>query len=225
MKFNQVAFDMIRPMPPFKRALRDANRKNLKTQTRRVMDPQPNGCFASLEEYQTYSRLNNDWIHWNLVIADKYGEFYDEHGAVYRCPYGHRRDLRYMREPLYHGFGGVAYYQDDDRMVTNLLTGEPITWKWKVDVLSQLFMPKIAARTFKRYDFIRAERLKAITEADAMAEGVTASIVGSDLDPLKYRAGFQTLWNSINDRRGFVWDDNPYVWVIGYHDEFQEAAS
>ena len=42
MKFNQAAFDMIKPMPPFKAVLRQANRENKKTQTRRVMFPQPN---------------------------------------------------------------------------------------------------------------------------------------------------------------------------------------
>ena len=176
-KFNQAAFDMIKPMPPFKAELRQANRENKKTQTRRGMSPQPNGCYASLDAYRLDLDVLGEWIYWDMVIADG-NRFVDEHGNDYRCPYGYPTDLRYMREPLYHGFGGVAFYKDDDVMVTNLLTGEPITWQWKVETLSQLYMPKIAARTFKRYDFVRAERLKKISEDDAKAEGVTPSIAG-----------------------------------------------
>lgn len=63
---------------------------------------------------------------------------------------------------------------------------------------------------------VRVERVNNISENDAIAEGTTPSIVGHDLDYLKYRAGFQTLWNSINAKRGFDWDVNPWVWVIEF---------
>jgi len=224
MKFNQAAFDMIKPMPPFKAELRQANRENKKTQTRRVMSPQPNGCYASLDAYRLDLDVLGEWIYWDMVIADG-NRFVDEHGNDYRCPYGYPTDLRYMREPLYHGFGGVAFYKDDDVMVTNLLTGEPITWQWKVETLSQLYMPKIAARTFKRYDFVRAERLKKISEDDAKAEGVMPPLRKTALDSMKYKLAFQRLWDDINAKRGFGWNSNPNVWVIGYHDEFAKDVA
>ncbi len=223
-KFNQAAFDMIKPMPPFKAELRQANRENHKTQTRRVMSPQPNGCYASLDAYRLDLDVLGEWIYWDMVIADG-NRFVDEHGNDYRCPYGYPTDLRYMREPLYHGFGGVAFYKDDDVMVTNLLTGEPITWQWKVETLSQLYMPKIAARTFKRYDFVRAERLKKISEDDAKAEGVMPPLRKTALDSMKYKLAFQRLWDDINAKRGFGWNSNPNVWVIGYHDEFAKDVA
>lgn len=225
MKFNQAAFDMIKPMPPFKAELRQANRENKKTQTRRVMQPQPNGCFSDMAAFREYSKMIGDWIHWNLVIAQEDGRFCNENGDDYKCPYGYPTDLRYMREPLYLGFGGVAFYKDDDVMVTNLLTGDPISWQWKVETLSQLYMPKVAARTFKRYDFIRAERLKSITEADAKAEGVNSPLRKTALDHVWHRLHFQKLWDDINKSRGFAWDRNPYVWVIGYHDELEAVLS
>lgn len=221
MKFNQAAFDMLRPMPPFKAVLRQANRENKKTQTRRVMRPQPNGCYTSIDAYRLDVDVLGDWIYWDMCIADG-NRFVDEHGNDYKCPYGYPTDLRYMREPLYHGFGGVAFYKDDDVMVTNLLTGEPISWRWKVDVLSQLYMPKIAARTFKRYDFIRAERLKKISEDDATAEGV--DFIPTAPAALDHRTSFAGLWDKINADLGYDWNSNPYVWVIGYHDEFREVV-
>ena len=223
-KFNQAAFDMIKPMPPFKAVLRQANRENKKTQTRRVMSPQPNGCYVSRDAYRLDLDILGEWIYWDMVIAEG-NRFVDEHGNDYRCPYGYPTDLRYMREPLYHGFGGVAFYKDDDVMVTNLLTGEPITWQWKVETLSQLYMPKIAARTFKRYDYVRAERLKKISEEDAMAEGVKPPLRKTALDSMKYKLAFQRLWDDINAKRGFGWNSNPNVWVIGYHDEFAKDVA
>lgn len=230
MKLNQSAFNMIKPMPPFKAELRQANRENKKTQTRRVMQPQPNGCYASRDAYRLDVDVLGDFIYWDMCIADGKG-FVDEHGDDYRCPYGYPTDLRYMREPLYHGFGGVAFYKDDDVMVTNLLTGEPITWQWKVETLSQLYMPKIAARTFKRYDFVRAERLKKISEDDAKAEGITLQYPTRDVpgriggDVWNYRNAYARLWDDINAKRGFGWNSNPNVWVIGYHDEFAKDVA
>jgi hypothetical protein len=222
IKLNQVAFDMAKPMPPFIWGLRVANRKNLKTQTRRVMKPQPNLCFESREAYHQYSSTLGDWIHWNLVIAEGNG-FVNEHGDPYPCPYGCATDFRYMREPLYRGFGDVAYYQDDDVMVRSVLTGEAITWKWKVNVLSQLYMPKEAARTFKRYEFIRAERLQKISEADAVAEGVDyAPEAPASLD---HRTAFAGLWNKLNFERDFPWSSNMWVWVIGYRDALEDIRN
>lgn len=59
---------------------------------------------------------------------------------------------------------------------------------------------------------IGVERLQDINEADAVAEGTTPSIVGSDLDQLKHRAGYQSLWEQINGPGS--WAANPWVWVI-----------
>jgi len=63
---------------------------------------------------------------------------------------------------------------------------------------------------------VRVERVQDITEDDAKAEGTTPSIVGDDLDHLKFRAGFQSLWDKINASRGFGWDVNPWVWVLEF---------
>jgi len=63
-----------------------------------------------------------------------------------------------------------------------------------------------AAGNIRRVEIvsIRRELLQNITEEDARAEGV-ASVA-------EYRA----LWDSINDRKGTRWDDNPLVWVISF---------
>lgn len=51
---------------------------------------------------------------------------------------------------------------------------------------------------------IREERLQAISEADAQAEGVNSI------------AEYEALWRSINTKKGARWEDNPLVWVYEF---------
>jgi hypothetical protein len=69
-------------------------------------------------------------------------------------------------------------------------------------------MPKDAARIYLRVLDIRLEWLQSISERDARAEG--APFEGS------YKAGFMRLWDSINKKRGFAWENNPLVWSVRF---------
>jgi hypothetical protein len=215
MKFNQAAFDMIKPMPPFIYPMREANRAGRKSQTRRVVDK---SLYAFLEE--------NERINGHIDMDALFRET--------NSPYGHRTDLRYMREPLFKGEDGFAYYKDDlyvpirqedgyPRPITNtvgapvfhLITGEKIPWVWKVKTLSGMYMPKYAARLFRRYEFIRIERLQDISKADCIAEG----ILRLENVHSGYHQGYAALWDSLNAKRGYPWENNDWVWVIGYRED------
>lgn len=64
---------------------------------------------------------------------------------------------------------------------------------------------------------VKVERVQDISEEDAIAEGATPSIVGSpDLEAMRYRLGFRTLWDSINERRGYGWQVNPLVFATTF---------
>ena len=96
---------------------------------------------------------------------------------------------------------------------------------------SSLFMPREAARIWLEVTSVRVERLQEMTEEDAKAEGITsfwaephrdvapfigvAKELGVDLCSTR-RDAFQQLWNSINAKRGYGWDVNPWVWVIEF---------
>ncbi len=184
----QSIFDVMRPMPPFRPELREANREGVKSQTRRVMDPQPISTTGFWKG-----------LHWA-------NEDHFRKGAIELCKYGQAGDYCYMREPLIR-IGAYAFYKDDQKPVVSLITGEVVTWRWKNDVLTSIFMPKEAARSIYRYESIRVERVQEITEEDALDEGVTSP--GAKLH-------FRILWENINASRGFGWDVNPWVWVLGY---------
>ena len=94
-----------------------------------------------------------------------------------------------------------------------ICTGYIIDTRWGY-WRSPLFMPRKFSRINLLLNDVRAERLGDISEADAIAEGVMPSIVGKNLDHLRYRAGFQTQWNSINEARGHGWDPDLFVWVL-----------
>lgn len=99
--------------------------------------------------------------------------------------------------------------------------------KWK----RSIYMPRTAARIFLKVKNVRVERLQDITEEDAKAEGVTnywaephkdtPPFIGAAKEPGEYlcftrRKAFQQLWDSLNKKRGYGWNTNPWVWVIEF---------
>ena len=88
--------------------------------------------------------------------------------------------------------------------------------KWK----SSIHMPRAAARIFLRVKDVRVERLQDISVADCIEEGIPYKTV--DKFNLKYgnlthaQYLFMELWNSINAKRGYGWDTNPWVWVYEF---------
>lgn len=87
-----------------------------------------------------------------------------------------------------------------------------------------IFMPRWASRLSLAVESVRVERLHAITEADALAEGMTyegdeltkpTNFDGVRWEPIGARLKFTTLWDSINGKRA-PWASNPWVWVVTF---------
>lgn len=83
-----------------------------------------------------------------------------------------------------------------------------------------IFMPRWASWITLRVTDVKAEPLQDISEADAMAEGISTTPEGTgfiDLGPNSQcfptlKEAFQALWTSINGQAS--WDANP--WVVAY---------
>jgi hypothetical protein len=93
--------------------------------------------------------------------------------------------------------------------------------KWQPSI----FMPRWASRITLEIVNIRVERVQDISEEDAISEGVNPydhikkEIVSRDNEIIfsnAYQASYQLLWNSINAKRGYGWESNPWVWVIEF---------
>lgn len=85
---------------------------------------------------------------------------------------------------------------------------------WSNRARPSIHMPRWASRLTLEVVDVRAERLHAVTDDDALAEGVdrtNASIPGYA------RTRFARLWDSINgERPGCAWSDDPWVWRIEF---------
>jgi len=193
-----------------------------KTQTRRVVKPQP--------EYQLqYGMLEELWFDTddeNQVLT----------GIGWNCPYGKVGDLLYVRETFYAwGYWKKNGLTKTGKQKWKFIDDSDVIYKYEDSKphcirknsfrqfgwykRNSLFMPKAAARLWLQITGIRVERLQAITEADAKAEGVKwTSRQGyknyNDVEEANCfhfpSSSFKSLWHKINGPES--WDANPYVW-------------
>jgi len=138
-----------------------------------------------------------------------------------KCPYGKVGDLLWVRESFYkHSQNGNLFYYAADYV--NNEAWIHTSWKKKPSI----HMPKAAARIWLQISDIKIERLKDISEQDAIAEGVERIADGfknyAKLPKListlqcfdTAYVSFLSLWESIN---GYESSElNPWVWVITF---------
>ena len=175
----------------------------MKTQTRRVIIPQP-----------PWGKPYFNGAVWQTETAGKMLE-YQPHRIG---------EVLWVRETWVASENGYVYRAVD----TNA------SWKWRPSA----YMPRAAARIFLRVTDVRTERLRDITEDDAIAEGFEGipcdhlgmgSYACTDcmntgwLEPPT--VGFYETWEKLNAKLGYGCDTNPWVWVytfervIGSHNE------
>jgi hypothetical protein len=113
-------------------------------------------------------------------------------------------DLLYVKETHRKNADGSYRYLADYRDPNDVIGGKAaheIRWS------PSIFMPFAAARLFLRVTSVRAERLQAMSAADALAEGVEHR--GAPL------VEFQQLWDSLNALKA-PWASSPWVWAISF---------
>ena len=140
-----------------------------------------------------------DWI-WELQSADD-----DSQMFPCKCLYGNPGDLLWVRE-TFCGAAPCGYdARNDDGEYWYRATDEgQCMGPWSPSI----FMPKRAARCWLRITDIRVERVQSISDEDITAEGCEPEICNSAWDM------FCSLWDSINAKRGYSWESNPWVWVV-----------
>ena len=172
-----------------------------KTQTRRIVKPQPTTSF-----WEPYSCPDGRW---NWVMKNTgMGS-----GDPFRCRFGQPGDLLWVREAFreleYPTINTKADYRFDAEW-----RGDVDKYKWRPSI----HMPRWASRLTLRLTDVRIERLQEISEADAQAEGAPLELRLLDSVRLgataSHTGGFERLWESIHGPDS--WDANPYVWALTF---------
>ena len=115
-------------------------------------------------------------------------------------------DELWVKEPILRA-GRRIKYESDGAVIDQL-------WRWKPVRLPGMYMPKSLSRVRVRLTGFDVEPLQRISEADAIAEGLSARWIVTNVmsdKPFSYRDGYRYLWELLNDRPGQRWDDNPWV--------------
>lgn len=193
-----------------------------KTQTRRVLKPQPEP-----RDFRNTSPEAAKWFHdpvrGGMWIADGVAV------GPFKSPAP--GDRLWVREawtnladdPLsdlaMSGRTGIAYYADDADECC-------IPPRWRPSI----HMPRRASRLTLIVTDVRVQRLQEISELDAVAEGCrpffdhgnpreyvgpngTVHQMAPLLGPLD---DFRRLWNSLNAERGYGWEVNPWVCALTF---------
>ncbi|UYW74117.1 hypothetical protein OFY05_00745 [Pseudocitrobacter faecalis] len=168
-----------------------------KTQTRRVMKPQPEQCprgghWWPSNVFKTMLHVENEIQNgeggWGGLVGDA-------------CPFGKPGDRIWVRETFGDCGVRLVYRADTDdgaRCKVN---------RWTPSI----HMPRWASRILLEITDVRVERLNDISECDAKAEGAPTecTLIGD-----KHYPGFRSLWKSIYGDDS--WQANPWVWVIEF---------
>jgi hypothetical protein len=212
-----------------------------KTQTRRAIKPQPK-LYRDTE--WTYSK-RGFWSHYSAMLASDPTFFgwtvndpLPKETIYYRSPYGAPGDLLYVREgwkptnsklskaTYVHYRADAAGYNPEWNPSARIEIEHDFVGKPDDPWRPSIHMPKKFARIWLEVKDMRVERLQDISEKDAEAEGVSPEF---ELDLAEFQSnktnfceasthvlGFKHLWDSINAKRGYGWDTNPFCWVVEF---------
>lgn len=208
-----------------------------KTQTRRIVKPQP----TPITDEDDFKWRTNEKVYGNPPYwwASKGCEaMLGIHEMRYDCPYGSVGDLLWVREtfcigeiaagdhdpaekePLFVDQSSVAREEVvyKEYCISNDIGIEEVIWK------PSIFMPKSASRLTLEITNIRVERLQDISKQDAIAEGIEYESDSHITQRCKnYISGgrcpdpifsYHTLWQKLNGKDS--WAKNEWMWVIEF---------
>jgi len=172
--------------------------------TRRVIKPQPKPYLGYMTDYE-----NTGAIQCGVDYPDTDKDFV-------KCPYGQVGDTLIIKEtwasekrydhlkPSEIPNTAKIYYVD--KLIYSAGGYSLFTEMGKIR--SAMFMCLWMSRARPEITAVRVERVREISIADALAEGMKG--------PFTAISQFENLWDSLNAKRGYGWEVNPGVWVIEF---------
>lgn len=201
-----------------------------KCQTRRVVKPHiPNRVIKNIEFGRPPGFKEAAWI------VNYEGDITNYLGYI-KCPYGQPGDRLFVKETW-----KVSSFNDRTHALAIKFKAGGSTEAWFDDAKryeqfkkfyfkngwqSPYFMPKEATHIWLNNEGVRVERVQEINTEDAKAEGITEYIsqfklqfTEAESDIWRNRTSienFRILWDTINAKRGYGWEVNPWVWVVEF---------
>ncbi|EPG4008694.1 hypothetical protein I9Y56_002491 [Providencia stuartii] len=197
-----------------------------KTQTRRIMKPQPktneNGGLS------WPSNICQSMINIKDMMQDNDGVWAGIAGIA--CPHGRVGDRLWVREtwmpdaPRDGSWGDIEFYGCKDSTLNMIperfRSPEHCIYRasWKgpelVGWIPSIHMPHWASRIALGITNIRVERLQSISDDDFKAEGypLERALTGGSTDAFCW---FRHLWDSVS-KPDCNFESNPWVWVIEF---------
>lgn len=207
-----------------------------KTQTRRIVKPQPPTIEAvkakAGDGFDIFTRRHGSGV---FRVAGPVWAVRELMGREpdWRCPYGVPGDRLWVRETWCEADRRhrdrihipQAFYRadtlpdrdgDGERCRQDYIrAGYPYQWR------PSIFMPRWASRITLEVTEVRVQRLQDISEEDAKAEGVTLEPQPGRLNgkpatmhPFSHRQAYVWLWDAINGYGS--WASNPWVFVVSF---------
>ena len=169
-----------------------------KTQTRRVVKPQPAAGQGMVNA--AYCGDRNLWLRDGPCCSS-------DPAKEWRSPYGQPGDRLWVREsfarvPTACGSEDIVFaadYQDGSDRAAG------------VRYTPSIHMSRAVSRITLEITGVRVERLQDISRGDAMAEGCPFPNMAQGPDP---RDWYAELWGAINGPDS--WAENPWVWVVEF---------
>ena len=211
-----------------------------KTQTRRVIKPQPrsliNGWPTAPDKRRKPIRVRIPSMTaggGGVGFGSSATEVYPSKLAY--CPYGVPGDRLWVRETHHidqypdgtldaHGNPGSVHYRADI---------DSISKSWEGQWRPSIFMPRWASRILLENREVRVERAQDISTRDCVAEGISRMFnptpeypQGTTIEYKSLRSIFSEVWDSINAKRGGKkWLVEPWeLWLWG-RDEYDDPES
>ena len=199
-----------------------------KTQTRRIIKPQPmaDGYYeGQLRMERVHHPDGADPDCYARFSADAVGggAFVEK---TIKMPYS-IGDRLWVREAWHAAHGADAISPKDmdaSWMVCPAVDWNYVDWGIKGRLRASIHMPRWASRLTLIVTDVRVQRLQELTEADAQAEGIMQVGPGlfdyhehAEIRFKTAKAAMHELWDGLNAKRGpYDWDANPWVVALTF---------
>ena len=177
-----------------------------KTQTRRIVKPQPPPAVGLVTLEETSEGLHcvgyrgpsqSEWVEWDLSPVCRFGEEGDRLWVKETWRTEAETDRLAPRE--LSTFAPIFYETENP--------GDPQPFG---KCRPSIFMMRHMSRLTLEVTEVRVERLQSISADDARAEGIDRCLAET-LEPVEV---YRSLWESINGPGS--WAANPWVWVVSF---------